>query len=86
MYDTNIVRQDKTEVKNNDGVIVKKVIKVFKPVPYKGEENPDIPEVGVRIAKDAVLDYIKIAELKNGRWEFREIKDENEIALWLFEN
>jgi len=86
MYNTDVTRQDKTEVKDAKGNVIKKVIKYYKPVPYKGKENPDIPEVGNRITKNAKIEKIKIAELVNGNWKFTTLETKNEIDMYLFEN
>ena len=87
MYKTKVNKKINMEVKDAEGNIVKKVIKEYKPTPYEGNENPDIPEVGERISKDAELVKIKIATLKeDGSWEFKVIDSKNDIDLWIFEN
>jgi glycosyltransferase involved in cell wall biosynthesis len=87
MYRTDVSKKVEQEVKNADGKVIKKIIKEYKPVHYNGKENPDIPEIGKKIAKDAEIKRIKIAELnENNNWEFRVLETKNEIDMWLFEN
>jgi hypothetical protein len=87
MYRTDVSKKVEQEVKDLDGKVIKKIIKEYKPVPYEGKENPDIPEVGARIAKDAEISKIKIAELDDkGTWKFSVLESKNEIDLWVFEN
>jgi len=87
MYETQLVRQDKSELKDSDGKVIKKIIKVYKPIDYKGEKSPDIPEVGREATKNAKLDKIKIAKLNSdGKWEYSIIEGEDNVAMWLFEN
>lgn len=87
MYRTDVSKKVEQEVKNSDGKVIKKIIKEYKSVPYNGKENPDIPEIGAKIAKDAEIKKIKIAELnEDNNWEFSVIESKNDIDLWLFEN
>jgi glycosyltransferase involved in cell wall biosynthesis len=87
MYNTDVTREDKTEIKDANGIVIKKIIKKYKPIAYKGKENPDIPEIGNKITKDAKLSLIKVAErVKEGVWKFKTYETEQEIQMWLFEN
>jgi glycosyltransferase involved in cell wall biosynthesis len=87
MFKTDVSKKENIEVKDTNGKVVKKIIKEYEPVPYEGSENPDIQEVGLRIATDACIKRIKIAELrKDDTWKFAVLDSKNEIDMWLFEN
>lgn len=87
MYNTDVTKQDKVEVKDKDGKVIKKVIKYYKPVKYVGKENPDIPEIGRKVTENAVIERIKVAELENeNKWKFTDYKTKQEIEMYLFEN
>lgn len=86
MYETVVTRKDKMETKDASGKVIKTVLKYYKPVPYVGEENPDLPEVGARVTKDAEVERIKVAELKGDVWEYNDYTNDADIRVWLFEN
>ena len=87
MYRTDVSKKVEQEVKDADGKVIRKIIKEYKAVPYNGKENPDIPEIGRKIAEGAEVKRIKIAELnEDNTWEFSVLESKNEIDLWLFEN
>ena len=87
IYDTDVIKQDKTEIKDKDNNVIKKIIKKYKPVKYVGKEDPDIPEVGKKITQNAEIELIKVAEINSeGKWEFIEYNTKQEIDMYLFEN
>lgn len=87
MYRTDVSKKVEQEVKDSNGKVIKKIIKEYKPVPYNGKENPDIPEIGAKIALLAEVKKIKIAELnEDNTWKFSVLESKNDIDLWLFEN
>jgi glycosyltransferase involved in cell wall biosynthesis len=86
MYETDVERKDKSEVKDEKGKVIRRIIKIFKPVHYRGKDDPNIPEVGKRIAANAELIKIKIADLSaDGTWNYTEYEGEK-LKEWLFEN
>ena len=82
----NVTRRDKTEYKNAEGKVVKMVLKTYKPVVYLGNEDVDNTELGKKITENAEVCSIRIAELINGKWEYKTIEGKDNITLWLFEN
>jgi glycosyltransferase involved in cell wall biosynthesis len=87
VYESDVNRKDEVETKDEDGNLIKKIIKIYYPVKYKGVENPDIPEVGQRVTIGAKLKKIKIATLNDhGDFDYETIEDEHEVKKWSFEN
>jgi len=86
MYETTIDRKETTETRDSSGNVIKKVIKYYQPVPYKGAENPDDPEVGKRLTQDAPVVQIRIADWGVQGWHYTTLNKKEDIELWLFEN
>jgi len=86
VYETDITRKEKSKTLDEDGNIVKKVTKIFEPVFYKGSENPDVPEVGLKITKDSKLQKIEIATLVNEDYKYETIEGKKEVERWILEN
>jgi len=87
MYETDVSKKDHIEVKNENGKVIKTVIKIYESVHYKGVEDPDIPEIGRKITKNAKLQKIKIATSNlDNKLNYEIIEGEQAINKWLFEN
>ena len=86
MYETDVNKKEEMETRDDLGNLVRKVIKIYEPVHYKGPENPDIPEIGQKITKDAKLVKLKIATVSGDGFKFETIEGDQNIQMWLFEN
>jgi len=76
-----------SEVKDDDGKVVKKVIKLFKGVKCSGEEHDKDPTIRERVEESTEIEKIRIATLQEDEsWGYRVITDPEEIKMWLFEN